>query len=103
MEYFSEFSEKKEGVRNAFLAWYALQVAERMVYNFKTEMTKCCHSDVDILRHGFQKFREMFIALENAEGTKQLGQDSLHYMPIAALAYAGIVRRSNLPSETLSI
>ena len=57
-----------------------------MVYDFKTEMTKYCQLDVDILRHIFQKFREMFITLKNAEGTKQLGQDPLHYMTIAALA-----------------
>ena len=62
-------------------------------------MTKYCHSDV--LRRGFQKFREMFITLKNVEGSMQLGQDPVHYMTIAAMAYDGIFRRSYLQEETL--
>ena len=72
-----------------------------MVYNFNTEMTKFCNLDVDFLRRSFQKFREMFITLKNAEGMKQLRQAPLHYMTIAALAYDGIIRGSYLPLETL--
>ena len=64
-------------------------------------MRKYCHSDVDILRRGFQKFREMFINLESADGTLCLGQDPLHYMTIAALAYDGVFRRSYLKPETI--
>ena len=100
VEYFFEFEEKKEGIRNPFLTWHAQQVAERVVYDFKEEMRKYCHSDVDILRRGFQKFREMFINLESADGTLRLGQDPLHYMTIAALAYDGVFRRSYLKPET---
>ena len=61
-----------------------------MVYDFKEELRKYCHSDIDILRRGFQKFREMFIGLESADGTLHLGQDLLYYMTIAALAYDSV-------------
>ena len=101
MEYYFEYEEKKEGIRNKFIAWHAKQVADRVVYDFKEEMRKYCHSDVDILRRGFQKFREMFIGLESADGTLQLGQDPLHYMTIAALVYDGVFRRSYLKPETI--
>ena len=82
-EYYFVYEEKKKGIRNKFIAWHAKQVAERVVYDFKEEMRKYCHSDVDILRRGFQKFREMFIGLESVDGTLHLGQDPLHYMTIS--------------------
>ena len=43
----------------------------------------------------------MFINLESADGTLCLGQDPLHYMTIAALAYDGVFRRSYLKPETI--
>ena len=79
-EYLFEFEEKEEGFRKPFLAWHAPQVADRVVYNFREEMHKYCHSDVDILRRGFQKFREMFITLQDVNGKYSLGQDPVHYI-----------------------
>ena len=100
MEYFFEYEEKKESVRNHFIAWHAKQVADRVEYCFRDEMEKYCHSDVDILRRGFQKFREMYITLRDLKG-KDLGQDPLHYMTIASHAYDGVWRRFYLQPNTI--
>ena len=66
-----------------------------------SEMHKYCHSDVDILRREFQKFREMFITLQDVNGKYSLGQDPLHYTTIAALTNDGLFRRSYLKHQTI--
>ena len=51
----------KKADREKFDVWY--ETTEGKTFNFKQEMYKYCKSDVDILRRGCMKFRELFIQI----------------------------------------
>jgi len=46
--------------REEFFKWYDEQVTNRFIFDFKHEMTTYCHSDVQLLRIGMTKFREIY-------------------------------------------
>ena len=56
--YYSPNTMKPEA-REAFLAWHKEQVENNYVFDFRNEIIKYCHSDVDILRQCCMAFREM--------------------------------------------
>jgi hypothetical protein len=95
------YREKKPADQKAFIEWHDAQVAAKVEFDFQAEMKKYCHSDVDILRRGFQKFRELFIQMTDVTTGKELGTDPLLYMTIAAFAYDGVYRRHYLLPDTI--
>jgi G:T-mismatch repair DNA endonuclease (very short patch repair protein) len=94
------YREMKPEVQRDFIRWHEQQVSKKVEFDFQAEMRKYCHSDVDVLRRGLQKFRELFIELKDLDG-KPLGSDPLHYMTIAALAYDGVYRKHYLQPDTI--
>ena len=63
-----------EEAREDFDVWY--DTTSRKVFNFKDEMYLYCKSDVDILRRGCIKLRELFL--------QKLNIDPFQYMTIAS-------------------
>ena len=58
------YNQMKPDERLKFLKWYKERVSENCVFDFKNEILEYCRSDVDILRRGIMKLREVFIKLE---------------------------------------
>ena len=58
-----EVMAKKE--REKFLEWY--ETTKDQTFNFQEEMYKYCKSDVDILRRGCLKLRELFMKISNID------------------------------------
>ena len=70
------------------------ETTEGKTFNFKQEMYKYCKNDVDILRRGCMKFRELFIQIANI--------DPFQYITIASVCQA-IYRNEFLPEDTIGI
>ena len=64
------------------------------------EMVTYCHSDVQLLRLGMSKFRELFLNLEKSDGT-HIGVDPFNHITIASVAFEGIYLKYFLPEETI--
>lgn len=64
---YNQMSKKK---RDDFIEWYNGKKKE--VFDMKKEILEYCISDVDILRRCFEKFRKMFIELENIDPLNQI-------------------------------
>ena len=94
-----QFSPSK---RADFYDWYQQQVENQHLFHFKQEMQKYCHMDVTLLREGMQKFRHLFMNLEDTEGTP-IGVDPFNYITIAATCFDGIYRRMFMPENTIGI
>ena len=78
--------------REKFNKWY--ETTKDQVFNFKDEMFKYCKSDVDILRRGCLKLRELFLQISNI--------DPFQYVTIASVCHA-IYRNEFLPENTIGI
>jgi len=88
-EYYGyETMKKKE--RTEFLDWY--ESVKYEPFNFREEMQKYCKSDVDILRRGCLKLRELFLQVANI--------DPFQYITIASVCSA-IYRHECLPENTI--
>ena len=98
--YIGEYPERKYYGYNAmtkndkekFDKWYVTTGGK--TFNFEEEMYKYCKSDVDILRRGCLKLRELFIQISNI--------DPFQYMTIASVCHA-IYRNEYLPVNTLGV
>ena len=95
------YMEMKPKQQQDFIKWHNKQVEDKVIFDFREEMHKYCLTDVDILRRGMQKFRELFIELGDINTGKALGSDPLNYMTIASLAYDGVYRRHYLKANTI--
>ena len=95
------YMEMKPKQQEDFLKWYNKQIEEKVIFDFKEEMHKYCLTDVDILRRGMQRLRQLFIEMEDINTGKPLGSDPLIYMTIASLAYDGVYRRHYLEPNTI--
>ena len=78
--------KKKE--RNEFMDWY--DSVKHGTFNFREEMYKYCRSDVDILRKGCLKLRELFLQVATI--------DPFQYITIASVCSA-IYRNECLPEK----
>ena len=67
---------------------------KKKTFDFKQEMHKYCQSDVDILRRGCMKLRELFIEIADI--------DPFRYITIASVCHA-IYRSWFLPVNTIGI
>ena len=76
--------------REEFNKWY--ETTKNQIFNFKDEMYKYCKSDVDILRRGCLKLRELFLQIPNI--------DPFQYVTIASVCHA-IYRNEFLPQDTI--
>jgi hypothetical protein len=85
-----ETMKKKEKVD--FLKWY--ESVKDKEFNFREEMHKYCKSDVDILRKGCLKLRELFLLVANI--------DPFQCITIASVCSA-IYRNECLPENTIGI
>ena len=75
-----------------FNDWY--ETINSQTFNFREEMYKYCKSDVDILRRGCLKLRELFLLISNV--------DPFQYITIASVCNA-IYRNEFLPKNTIGI
>ena len=78
--------------REDFDVWY--ETTGDKVFNFEDEMYMYCKSDVDILRRGCIKLRELFLQISNI--------DPFQYMTIASVCQA-IYRSEFIPQNTIGI
>ena len=63
-------------------------------------MQTYCHSDVQLLSIGMQKFRDMFLELKDNEG-RNIGLDPFNYLTIAGVTVGGIYLTYFLPENTI--
>lgn len=56
-----KYNSFKPEKRAEFLKWYQEQVDNKVIYNHRKELEEYCISDVNILREGCIKFRELFL------------------------------------------
>src|SRR3989442_1559255 len=75
-----------------FDKWY--DTVKDETFDFKKEMYKYCKSDVDILRRGCLKLRELFMQISNI--------DPFQYITIASVCHA-IYRNEFLPANTIGV
>ena len=54
--------------RTEFEEWYAEQLRNEVRFDFQEEMISYCHSDVELLRQGMTKFRDLFMSLKKPDG-----------------------------------
>lgn len=85
-----ETMKKKE--REEFMKWY--ESVKDKKFSFRVEMHKYCKSDVDILRRGCLKLRELFLQVAKI--------DPFQYITIASVCSA-IYRNECLPENTIGI
>ena len=88
--------------REEFFQWYDEQVSNKVVFDFKTEMIAYCHSDVQLLRIGMTKFRDIFKNLQDENG-RSIGVDPYHHLTIAGVAFEGIYCKYFLPSDMIGV
>ena len=86
--------------RKDFFQWYEEQVQNQTVFDFQVELISYCHSDVQLLRLGMEKFRELFLTLTKADGTP-IGVDPYNHLTIPSVAFEGIYLRYFLPEDTI--
>ena len=86
--------------RKEFFEWYEEQVAKGVFFDFEREMRSYCHSDVQLLRLGMQKFRELFLNLQKGDGSP-IGVDPFNHITIPSVAFEGIYLKYFLPEQTL--
>ena len=82
----------KKADREKFEEWY--ESVRNDTFDFRNEMFEYCKSDVDILKRGCMKFRELFIQIANI--------DPFQYITIASECQA-IYRSEFLPENTIGI
>ena len=75
--------------RAEFKEWYAEQLRNEVRFDFVEEMQSYCHSDVELLRQGMTKFRDLFMSLKKPDGTC-IGVDPFNYLTISGVAFDGI-------------
>ena len=86
--------------RLEFFEWYEDQVSNCVLFDFAVEMKAYCHSDVQLLRLGMEKFRELFITLTREDG-RNIGVDPFNHLTIPGVAFEGIYMKYFLPEQTL--
>ena len=86
------YNEMKKKDKKDFDTWY--ETIKDQTFNFKEEMYKYCKSDVDILRRGCLKLRELFLQASKI--------DPFQYVTIASVCQA-IYRSQFLPDKTVGI
>ena len=86
------YSDMKKEDRQKFDEWY--KTTKDKTFDFKQEMYNYCKSDVDILRKGCLKYRELFIYIANI--------DPFQYVTIAGVCLA-IYKSKFLPEDTIGI
>ena len=86
--------------RKEFFKWYEEQVENQVVFDFQIELVSYCHSDVQLLRLGMEKFRELFLTLTKADGTP-IGVDPYNHLTIPSVAFEGIYLKYFLPENTI--
>jgi len=86
------YEEMKKADREKFEEWY--ESIGNETFDFRNEMSEYCKSDVDILRRGYMKFRELFIEIASI--------DPFQYITIASVCQA-IYKSKFLPENTIGI
>jgi len=86
------YDEMKQKDKEIFDEWYETTAGK--TFDFKQEIYKYCKSDVDILRRGCIKLRELFLAIANI--------DLFQYITIASVCQA-IYRSEFLPENTIGV
>ena len=90
-EYYG-YNEMKKSDKEKFDKWY--ETTKGKIFDFKREMYEYCKSDVDILRKGCLKYRELFIDMASI--------DPFQYVTIAGVCQA-IYKSEFLPENTIGI
>ncbi|XP_062578112.1 uncharacterized protein LOC134240005 [Saccostrea cucullata] len=85
--------------RQNFMLWYDKHKNE--TFHFEKEMTKYCRSDVDILRRGCLKFREIFMQMTSRNGEE--GIDPFAHCITIASACNLVFRKLFLEERSIGI
>ena len=93
------FSESK---RAELIAWHKEQVENEVMWNFQKEMLKYCEMNVQILREGMEKIRDIFKNLTDLDGN-YIGIDPFNYVTIASACFDGVFRGYFLQPETVCV
>ena len=88
--------------RAEFKIWYAQQLRNEVRFDFQVEMLTYCHSDVELLRQGMTKFRDLFMPLKKPDSSA-IGVDPFNYLTISGVAFDGIYLQHFLPKQTIGI
>ena len=88
--------------RAEFKIWYTQQLQDEVRFDFQEEMQSYCHSDVELLRQGMSKFRDLFMSLKKPDGSA-IGVDPFNYLTISGVAFDGIYLPHFLPRQTIGI
>ena len=64
-------------------------MANEVLFDFEQEMITYCHSDVQLLRLGMEKFRELFLTLTKQDGAYN-GVGPYTHITIPSVAFKGI-------------
>ena len=86
------YRQMKKAEKEAFDEWY--ETVKNDTFDFRKEMHNYCYSDVDILRKGCLKLRELFIEIANI--------DPFQYITIAGVCMA-IYRSEFLQENTIGV
>ena len=86
------YNEMTKKDKAKFDIWY--ETIKDSVFDFKEEMYKYCKSDVDILRRGCLKLRDLFMQISNI--------DPFQYITIASVCMA-IYKNEFLPLNTIGV
>ena len=86
------YDEMKKADRERFDEWYP--TTDGKTFEYKLQMYHYCKSDVDILRRGCLKLRELFIQIANI--------DPFQYITITSVCQA-IYRSQHVPTNTIGI
>jgi hypothetical protein len=89
---FYDYSQMTKKTREDFDIWY--EKVEEQKFNFKEEMYKYCHSDVDILRRGCLELRKLFMEITKI--------DPFQYITIASVCQV-YYRSSCMPENQIAI
>lgn len=88
--------------RDEFLKWHEKMVKSQHLFDFEKEMIEYCHSDVELLKVGMQKFRKEFMELTDETG-RPIGVDPFDYGTIAAVSFNGVYCQHFLPPDTIAV
>ena len=92
----------KPEAREKFMAWHQEQVENNYVFDFRHEILKYCHSDVDILAECCKLYRGMFMEATDT-GKDETGMDPFDSATTIAAYCMQVYRAKFLQKDTIAL
>ncbi len=87
-----------------FESWYDDQLKKGAVFNMQNEIVKYCRSDVEILRQGCLKFRDIFMeATMSSKVSNDIGFDPFKFAITIASACSQVYRRNFMIPKSIAL